>query len=200
MKLYSHPGSCSSAVHVALKEAGQDFEMVKVDLFSDRLLADGRFYNDVNPKGSVPLLELDNGELITEVSVILQYIADQRPETGLAPANGTIERVRLQEWLSYLNSDLHMTLGLFFSPELEGAMKDIASERLAKRLSYIDDHLANNDYLLDSKFSIADAYLHIILTWPTMLKMDISQYKNIAAYQDRIAERPSVQDAKAAMG
>jgi len=200
MKLYSHPGSCSSAVHVALKEAGQDFEMVKVDLFSDRLLADGRFYNDVNPKGSVPLLELDNGELITEVSVILQYIADQRPETGLAPANGTIERVRLQEWLSYLNSDLHMTMGLFFSPELVGAMKDMTSERLAKRLSYIDDHLANNDYLVDGKFSIADAYLHIILTWPAMLKMDISQYKNIAAYQDRIAERPSAQDAKAAMG
>jgi glutathione S-transferase len=200
MKLYSHPGSCSSAVHIALNEAKQDFELVKFNLFGDRVLSDGRNYNDINPKGSVPSLELDNGELLTEVSAILQYIADQHPQAGLAPANGTMERVRLQEWLSYLNSDLHMTLGLFFNPALEGAMKDVATDRLAKRLGYVDNHLAANKFLLGDKFSVADAYLHIILSWTAMLKMDISKYKNLVAYQARMSERPSVKDAMAATG
>lgn len=193
MKLYSHPGSCSSAVHLVLKEIAVDFELVKFNLFGDRILADGRNYNDVNPKGSVPLLELDNGELITEVSAILQYLADQHPASGLAPANGSMERVRLQEWLSYLNSDLHMTLGLFFSPDLEGAMKKMATDRLARRMGFIDRHLADREYLLGDSFSVADAYLYIIATWPAMLKMDISEYRNIVAYRDRIATRASVQ-------
>lgn len=192
MKLYSHPGSCSSAVHLVLHEIGADFELVKVNLFGDRVLADGRNYNEVNPKGSVPLLELDNGEKITEVTVILQYLADQHPKSGLAPAHGSMERVRLQEWLSYLNSDLHMTLGLFFRPELEDALKKMVTERLAHRLAYIDRHLASHDFLLGSTFSIADAYLYIIITWTTMLKMDISQYRNIATCQERIAGRDSV--------
>ena len=198
MKLYSHPGSCSSAVHIALKEAGEDFELVKIDLFSDRILPDGRNFNDINPKGSVPVLELDDGQLITEISAILQYIADLHPETGLAPANGTLERVRLQEWLSYLNSDMHMTIGAFFQPALDGEMKELMTQRKDKRLKYVDDHLSNNDHLLGDKISVADAYLYIILTWPTMLQMDISEYKNIAAYQARMAERQSVKDTKTA--
>lgn len=198
MKLYSHPGSCSSAVHIALNEAGQDFELVKLDLFGDRILPDGRNFNDINPKGSVPVLELDDGQLLTEISAILQYIADLHPETGLAPASGTLARVRLQEWLSYLNSDMHMTIGTFFQPALDGAMKEFMTQRKDKRLEYVDDHLAHNDYLLGDKFSVADAYLHIILTWPTMLQMDISEYRNIAAYQARMTERQSVKDMKAA--
>jgi len=198
MKLYSHPGSCSSAVHIALKEAGEKFEHIKIDLFSDRILPDGRNFNDINPKGSVPVLELDDGQLITEISAILQYIADLHPATGLAPANGTLERVRLQEWLSYLNSDMHMTIGAFFQPALNGEMKELMTQRKDKRLKYVDDHLSNNDYLLGDKFSVADAYLYIILTWPMMLQMDISEYKNIAAYQVRMAERQSVKDTKAA--
>ncbi len=199
MKLYSHPGSCSSAAHIALIEAGNDFELCKVNLFGDRILSDGRNYNDINPKGSVPLLELDDGELLTEISAILQYIADQHPQAGLAPANGSLERVRLQEWLSYLNSELHMTLGLFFSPVLEGAMREMATEGLAKRLSYIDNYLSSNNYLVADQFSVADAYLHIILTWPAMVEMDISEYLNIAAYQNRISERASAIEVKEAM-
>ncbi|MFT7459424.1 MAG: glutathione S-transferase, partial [Planctomycetota bacterium] len=193
MKLYAHPGSCSSACHIALNEVGQDFELVKFNLFGDRILPDGRNFNDINPKGSVPVLELDNGELLTEVSAILQYIADLHPQSGLAPANGTLERVRMQEWLSYLNSELHMTIGMFFSPALDGEMKEFMTQRKDKRLKYVDDHLANNNYLLGDKVSVADAYLYIILTWPTlMLKMDISEYKNITAYQARMAERQAV--------
>lgn len=198
MKLYSHPGTCSSSCHIALKEAGQDFELVKINLFGDRVLDDGRHFNEINPKGYVPVLELDSGELITEVCAILQYIADINPESGLAPANGTIERVRLQEWLSYLNSELHTTFGLFFSPTLAGEMKEAALQKRDARLQYIDDHLKNNEYLLGDKFSVADAYLHIICTWSIMLEMDISEFKNIAAFQKQMAERQSVQDAHAA--
>ncbi len=199
MKLYSHPGSCSSSAHIALLESGLDFEVIKVNLFGDRMLEDGRSYNDLNPKGSVPLLELDDGELLTEVSVILQYIADKKPESGLLPANGTMQRLRVLEWLSYLNSDLHMTMGMFFKPELEGPMREVASEKLKARLSYIDQHLSSHDYLVGDQFSIADAYLYMITTWPSMLKMDISEYKNIAAYQTRIQSRPSVEQALAEM-
>ena len=198
MKLYSHPGTCSSSCHIALKEAGQEFELVKINLFGDRVLDDGRNFSDINPKGSVPVLELDNGELLTEVCAILQYIADTNPDSDLAPENGSFERARLQEWLSYLNSELHTTLGLFFSPALDGDMKEMAIQKKDARFQYIDDHLKNNDYLLGDKFSIADAYLHIICTWPTMLEMDISEFKNIAAFQNRMSERPSVQDVHAA--
>ena len=200
MKLYSHPGSCSSAAHIALLETGQDFELIKLNLFGDRILPDGRFYNDVNPKGSVPLLELDDGELLTEVSVILQYIADQDPDAKLVYPAGSRQRLRVQEWLSYLNSELHMTLGLFFKPELEGKMRDVASERLQERLGFVDQHLADSEYLVGDRFTIADAYLYIITTWPDMLKMDISQYKNIKAYQARISERASAVEVSAAMG
>jgi glutathione S-transferase len=194
MKLYSHAGSCSTAVHIILNEVDQDFELIKLDLFSDRILPDGRNFNDINPKGYVPVLELDNGELITEIVAILQYIGDQHPESGIIPDNGSMQRVRLQEWLSYLNSEVHMTMGMFFKPELEGDMKELASQRLTARLSLLDEHLAKNDYLLGEQFSVADAYLYTITTWPAMIGMDISKHKNLAAYQARISERQSVKD------
>lgn len=200
MKLYSHPGSCSSAVHIVLLESGADFEVVKINLFGDRVLEDGRNFNDINPKGSVPVLELDNGDIVTEISAVLQYIADICPEAKLAPANGTMLRTRLQEWLSYLNSDLHMTLGLFFSPLLEGAMRDNALERLNKKLEYVDDYLGAHDYLVDDRFSVADAYLYVMTTWPAMVGVDISTYGNLKAYASRIAERESVRTAMKAPG
>jgi glutathione S-transferase len=197
MKLYSHPGSCSSAVHIILNEVGQNFELIKLDLFGDRILPDGRNFNDINPKGYVPVLELDNGELITEIAAILLYLGDLYPESGIVPANGDMQRTKLQEWLAFLNSEVHMTLGLFFKPELEGPMKDIASDKLSSRLQLLDDHLSKNDYLLGEQFSVADTYLYIILSWPAMLKMDISQYTNLIASQARIAERQSVKDYQA---
>lgn len=200
MKLYSHPGSCSSAVHIVLLESGTDFEAVKVNLFGDRVLEDGRNFNDLNPKGSVPVLELDNGEILTEISAVLQYIADTCPGAELAPANGSLQRTRLQEWLSFLNSDLHMTLGLFFSPLLEGAMRDNALERLNKKLKYVDDFLANHDYLVDNRFSVADAYLYVMTNWPAMVGLDISAYSHLQAYASRIAERDSVKTAMKELG
>ena len=191
MKLYSHPGSCSSAIHMTLLESGLEFDVEKVDLFSDRVLGDGRNFNDINPKGSVPVLELDSGETLTEVCAILQYIADQCPDKALAPANGSLERTRLHEWLSYLNSELHMTLGAFFNPALEGPMRKAMEERLDARWKFIDGHLANNDYLLGNDFSVADVYLFIMTNWPGMVGMDISAYKNVGAFASRISERQS---------
>ncbi|NKB37548.1 MAG: glutathione transferase GstA [Gammaproteobacteria bacterium] len=200
MKLYSHPGSCSSSVHIALLETGLDFQVIKVNLFGDRKLEDGRNFNDINPKGYVPLLELDNGELLTEISVIMQYIADKQPESGLLAPSGDLRRLRVLEWLSYLNSEVHMTMGLFFKPELEGPMRELATEKLKTRLAFVDEHLATNDYLFGEHFSVADAYLYMITTWPALFSMDISEYKNIAAYQTRIQSRPSVEKALAEIG
>lgn len=198
MKLYSHPGSCSSAVHIVLNDVGQKFELIKLDLFSDRILPDGRNFNDINPKGYVPVLELDNGELITEIVAILQYIGDQNPESGLIPANGSMERVRLQEWLAFLNSEVHMTMGLFFKPQLDGDMKELASQRLTARLSLLDKHLSKNDYLLGDAYTVVDAYLFVMTSWPAMVGIDISEYKNLASYRSRISERQSVKDMIAA--
>ena len=200
MKLYSHPGSCSSAIHLSLLESGLEFDVEKIDLFSDRMLEDGRNFNDVNPKGSVPALELDNGEVLTEVCAIMQYIADQSPDSALAPANGTFERTRLQEWLSYLNSELHMTLGAFFNPALEGTMRAAMEERLNTRWKYIDEYLANNDYLVGNSFSVADAYLFIMTNWPAMVGLDISAYKNVGAFASRVAERESAKSVLATLG
>ena len=200
MKLYSHPGSCSSSVHIALLETDLDYEIIKVNLFGDRMLEDGRNFNDVNPKGYVPLLELDNGELLTEISAIMQYIADKQPDSGLLPASGSLQRLRVLEWLSYLNSEVHMTMGLFFKPELEGPMRELATQKLKTRLAYIDQHLASNDYLFAERFSVADAYLYMITTWPALFEMDISEFKNITAYQARLNSRPSVEKALAEMG
>ncbi|MFQ5660337.1 MAG: glutathione transferase GstA [Gammaproteobacteria bacterium] len=198
MKLYSHPGTCSSASHIALHEAGLEFELVKLNLRSDRKLPDGRNLADVNPKGYVPVLELDNGELLTENIAVLQYIADQNPESGLAPANGTMERYRLQEWLGYINSEVHKRCSLMFMPDIPDQVKEMMKEQLGVRLTYIDGKLADRDCLMGDQFTVADAYLFIVLSWAPMLAIDLSPYVNIGKYQARIAERDSVKSAKAA--
>lgn len=196
MRLYSHFGTCSSAVHIILNEVGADFDLVNFD-FGEPNLPDGRKYIDINPKGVVPALELDNGEVITETVVILQYIADQYSESAVAPANGTFERVRLQEWLSYLG-EAHGAMGVFFSPDLTGPMRDNAENRLKARLTFLDHHFADKNYLLGDSFSVADAYLFIILSWSDVLEKDISQYTNLAVFRKRVGERISVQKALAA--
>lgn len=199
MKLYSHPGSCSSATEICLREAGADFEHIRLDLHGDRQLPDGRNFNDVNPKGYVPVLELDNGELLTENVAILQYIADQYPDAKLAPPNNTLERTRVQEWLGYLNSEVHKTCGPLIYPNIPDEVRDSFRERLNKRLKYIDEKLANQDYLSGDQFSIADAYFFIILGWAPMFAFDLSPYPNITAYQERLAERDSIKQTLATM-
>jgi glutathione S-transferase len=198
MKLYSHPGSCSSASHISLIEAGLDHETIELDLRSDRLLPDGRHLADINPKGYVPVLELDNGELLTENVAILQYIADQAPDSGLAPANGTLERYRLQEWLGYTNCEIHRILSFFMNPDLPQEMRESLTERVNNRIAYIDEHLADHSFIMGDQFTVADAYLFIVLSWTGMVNLDISQFSNIAAWQGRVGERESVKEALAA--
>ncbi len=199
MKLYSAPGSCSTASNIALLEAGADFEVIKLNLKTDRLLPDGRHLIDVNPKGYVPVLELDDGTLLTENVAILQYIADQFPESKLAPPNGTLERVRMQEWLSYVNSEIHKIMSMFHIPILPAEMREFFKQRLAMRFAYIDEHLAGKKFLLGHQHNVADYYLFIVASWAPGHKVDLSAYENIAAWQARIATRPAVRKVMSAL-
>ena len=197
MKLYTSPGACSSASHIALLEAGADFDLVKLNLKTNRLLPDGRHLNDINPKGYVPVLELDDGSLLTENVAILQYIADQYPDSKLAPPNGTLERSRLHEWLGFINSEVHKTFSNFFNPNLPEDMRAFFTQRLDARFAYIDSWLADKDYLLGDQFTVADCYLFIIAGWAPMLGYDLSPQNNVQAWQARIGERPTVKEVKA---
>ncbi len=198
MKLYTHPGTCSSASHISLLEAGLDFEVVKVDLHSDRKLPDGRTLGDINPKGYVPALELDDGTVLTENVALLQYIADLNPACGLAPANGTLERTRLQEWLAFVGSEVHKGVAPMFNPALPEEMKEPTLEKVGGRLSYINEHLDGKNYLVGDQFTVADAYLFIVLSWMPNFGIDFADYPNIAAYEARIADREHVKTVKAA--
>lgn len=197
MKLYSAPGSCSSASHIALLEAGATFEVIKLDLRSDRKLPDGRHLKDINPKGYVPVLELDDGSLLTENVSVLQYIADQYPDSGLAPENGTIERYRLQEWLAFIGAEVHKPFGGFFNPELPAGMREIITNQLNGRFDYIDKQLQGKSFLMGDQLTVADCYLYIVSSWATMLNYDLSKYTNVLAWQKRVASRDSVQKATA---
>lgn len=199
MKLYSAPGSCSSASNIALLEAGADFEVIKLNLRTDRKLPDGRHLNDINPKGYVPVLELDDGTLLTENVALLQYIADQFPESKLAPPNGTMERVRLQEWLAFVNSEVHKTMSNFYNPILPQEMREFFLQRLSDRLAYIDTRLAGKDYLMGDQFTVADCYLFIVVSWAPRFDYDLSGFENLLAWQSRVARRAAVQEVMSAL-
>ena len=194
MKLYYSPGACSFAPHVALLETGIAAEMVKVDLKS-HTLADGTDYTKLNPKGYVPMLELDDGTRLTEVAVILQYIADRKPGT-LVPAAGTIERYKQQEWLNFVATELHKGYGpLWYNPSADVREQTVA--RLAKRYAIVEAQLAKTPYLGGSAFSAADAYLYTITIWARFLKVDLAAFPNLQAFMQRVAARPSVVAANA---
>lgn len=194
MKLYYSPGACSLSPHIALCEAGLPFELEKVDIRAKKL-ADGSDYTAVNPKGSVPALKLDDGSVLTEGPAIVQLIADKAAAGQLAPANGTMERYRLQEWLNYISTDLHKSFGPLFAPTLGDDAKNFFRERIAKHLGHVDRQLAGKDYLLGAQFSVADGYLFVILTWCDRMKIDLSGYPNLVAFKTRVAARPAVQQA-----
>ena len=198
MKLYFSPGACSLAPHIALEEAGIPFEAVKVDLRTHKL-ADGTDYYTINPKGYVPLLELDNGERLSEVAVILQYIADRKPGT-LAPAFGTFERYRVMEWLNYIATEVHKQYGPLFYPDTPDATKDKQRATLAKRFDLLVTTLAKQPYLTGESFTVADAYLFTVVNWSGMLKFDLSRWPALQQFQKRVAERPKVHAALKAEG
>lgn len=198
MKLYFSPVACSLSPHIALREAGLEFELVRVDLKTHTLAADGSDFTLINPKGYVPVLELDDGSRLSEGPAIVQYIADLKPESGLAPKNGTPARYRLQEWLSYINSEIHKGFGPLFRPTTPEDYKAVAREALCKRIEYVATHLEKNDYLLGDQFSVADGYLFTVLNWGQWTGVDIQQWPSLLAFQQRIGARPAVQAAQAA--
>ncbi|MGB3272587.1 MAG: glutathione transferase GstA [Xanthobacteraceae bacterium] len=193
MKLYYSPGACSLSPHIALLEAGIPHETVKVDLKAKKLAGGGDFLK-VNPKGQVPVLVLDDGEQLTEGPVIVQVIADKAGDGKLAPANGTRERYRLQEWLNFLTSELHKNFSPLFQPALGDDAKAFFRDRLAGKFKYVDEKLAGKDYLMGA-FSVADGYLYVMLRWAEAMKLDLSALKNLAAFKARMAARPKVQEA-----
>lgn len=194
MKLYYSPGACSLSPHIVAHEIGIPLELEKVDTKSKQT-EHGNDYLAINPKGYVPALRLDDGALLTEGPAIVQYLADQKPESGLAPANGTLARYRLQEVLGYINSELHKTYSPMFSPTVTAEVRADREAYLRKRYAYIEQILSKQPFLLGDQFSAADAYLFTVTNWARVLKLDLSEFPNLMAFQKRVAERPAVQAA-----
>ncbi len=199
MKLYYSPGACSLSPHIALHEAGLPFEPVLASTKTHKLV-DGTDYYTINPKGYVPLLELDNGERLTEGPAIVQYIADQVPDKQLAPAHGTMARYRLQEWLNFITSELHKGIGGLFNPAMPEEGKTVIRARATDRLKWVDQQLEGKQYLMGDAFSVADPYLFTVTNWTKHVGIDISGLKNLGAFQARMAARPAVQAAMKAEG
>jgi len=193
MKLYYSPGACSLSPHIALLEAGLPYDLVKVDLRAKKL-ENGDDYLKVNPKGQVPALALDSGELVTEGPVIVQMIADKAGK-NLAPARDSAERYKLLEWLNYITGELHKNFGPMFSTVLADEAKAFFKERVMGKFKYVDSQLAGRDYLMGQHFTVADGYLFTMLTWADRMKFDLSAFPNLLAYKARVAARPRVQEA-----
>jgi len=200
MKLYYSPGACSLSPHIVLREAGLKFDLERVDLAAKKLKESGADFLQVNPKGQVPVLQLDDGDKLTEGPAIVQYIADQKPESGLAPANGTRPRYHVQEWLNFVTSDLHKVFAPLFRPTTPEEFVKITKETVASKFTYLDKHLANKQYLFGDTFTVADAYCFVIVGWSKYKDIDLSRWPNLKAYMDRIAARPKVQEAMKAEG
>ena len=199
MKLYYSPGACSLSPHIVLREAGLTFDVEKVDL-KTKTTEKGADFTKVNPKGQVPTLQLDSGEILTEGPVIVQYIADQKPAAGLAGAAGTMERYRVQEWLNFITSELHKGFSPLFRPNTPDAYKEIAKSNLAAKFDAVDKHLAGKSYLMGDKFTVADAYLFTVSGWGKFTGVDVSKWSNLSAYLGRVGARPNVQAALKAEG
>jgi glutathione S-transferase len=194
MKLYYSPGACSLSPHIALLEAGLPYDLVKVDLRAKKL-ENGDDYLKVNPKGQVPALALDSGELVTEGPVIVQMIADKVSARNLAPARDSAERYKLQEWLTYINSEIHKNIGPMFSPVLSDDAKAFFKDRATGKFKYVDGKLAGQDYLMGKQFTVADGYMFTMLSWADRMKFDLAGLSNLKAYQARVGARPMVQEA-----
>jgi glutathione S-transferase len=194
MKLYYAPGVCSLSPHIVAREAGIPLELKKVDTKTKAIEGGGDYWK-INARGYVPALELDNGDILTEGPAIVQYLADQKPESGLAPRNGTIERYRLQEWLNFLTAEIHKQFSPLFKSNTPEDYKKIAKENLATRFDWLNGQLAGKDYLTGKQFTVADAYLFVLLNWTKFQSIDLARWPNLAAFQARVGARPKVQEA-----
>ena len=194
MKLYYSPGACSLSPHIALCEAGLPYDLVKVDLKAKKL-ENGDDFLKINPKGQVPALALDSGEIITEGPVIVQMIADKAAGKNLAPARDSAERYKLLEWLNFVGTELHKNFGPMFSPVLADDAKAFFKDRVMGKFKYLDGVLAGRDYLMGKQFTVADGYLFTMLAWADRMKFDLSGLPNLLAYKARVGARPMVQQA-----
>jgi len=199
MKLYYSPGACSLSPHIVLREAGVKFNLVKAAL-QTHTLADGSDYYQITAKGQVPLLELDDGARLSEGPVILQYIADHAPGTGLVPEAGTTERYRVLEWLNFITSELHKGFSPLFNPKMPQDAKEIFAARLKDKYAFVDARLEGKDYLMGAQFCIADAYLFTVTNWAAGVGVDLTGLKNLQAFSARMKARPAVQEAMIAEG
>ena len=199
MKLYYAPGACSLSPHIVARELGINVELKKVNN-KEKKVEDGADFWQVNGKGYVPVLELDSGERLTEGPAIVQYLADQKPDSGLAPKNGTFERYQVQEWLNFLTSEVHKQFSPLFRPTTPDEYKTIAKENLGKRFDWLDQQLKGKDYLTGKQFTVADAYLFVLSNWTKSQQIDLAKWPNLQAFQKRVAARPKVKEAMQAEG
>ena len=201
MKLYYHPGACSLSPHIVLREAGLDVELERVDLATGKIVASGESFRTVNAKGYVPALALDSGEVLTEGAALVQYLADTHPDAALAPAAGTLERARINEWLTFLSSELHKAFGPLFNPAASEAERQAATDKVRNRLDFIEQTLADGrPWLAGDAFSIADAYLFTLTNWTGPTKVGLDGYTHLPAFMARMQQRPAVQAALEAEG
>jgi glutathione S-transferase len=199
MKLFFSPAACSLSPHIVLRESGLPFELVRIDMVA-RKTADGADYAKINPKGQVPALQLDDGQIITEGPVIVQYVADRAPEKQLAPAAGTLDRYRVQEWLNFTCSEIHKNFGLIFKFAAIEDMKPALIGLINERIRYVEQQLEGKEFLVGNTFTVADAYMFTALSWCKFLQIDLSSLPSITAYNARIAARPAVIAAMQAEG
>ncbi|MCB5176169.1 glutathione transferase GstA [Microvirga lenta] len=199
MKLYYTPGSSSLASRIVACEAGLDLVYDKVDL-KNRTTASGRDFSKINPKGYVPALALNDGQVLTETSVVIQFLADQAPQTRLMPELGSLERYRVQEWIGFISTELHKGFAPLWKPTSTEAARQMAVEQLHRRFGYVDRHLEGRSYLMGELFTVADAYGYAVLNWTSFHKIDVSPYSRLLAYMRRVAERPRVRQALEAEG
>lgn len=199
LKLFYTPSACSLSPHIVAREAQIDITLDKVD-FATKKTDSGQDYLAINPKGYVPALQLEDGYVLTEGPAIVQYLADQKPASKLAPPNGSLERYKLQEALGYINSELHKTYSPLFNPKLPPEVREERVAYLHKRYPLIEKQLTGKQYLFGDHFTVADAYLHVVTRWARFIKVDLSQYSALSAFQERVHARPAVQAALKAEG
>ncbi len=199
MQLYFSPGACSLASHIALREAGLPFDLKRTDVKTKKL-EDGSDYFAVNSKGAVPALRLDDGQVLTEGPAILQYIADQKPESRLAPKSGTLERYRLLEWLNFITSEIHKGFSPLFNPTVDVKVKEYTTQNLEKKFDWLNTQLAGKKFLTGDNFTIADAYLFVVVNWTNFVGIDLARWPALKEFQARVAARPQVQEAMTTEG
>ena len=199
MKLYFSPGACSLAAHIVLREAGHDFDLERVDIPNKKTESGADFW-EINPKGYVPALKLDDGDVLTEVAVVLQYISDQNQAANLAPKFGSPERYHLLEWLNFIATEVHKQIGALFNPKMTPEMKDVQRGVIERRMNALENMLEGKNYLMGDDFSIADAYLFTIMRWTQKLNIDLAKWPRVGALYARVGERTAVIEAMTVEG